>query len=276
MVKDYEQLREGNKQPILNIMALPFLPENAPNKYRRDERFHKCNSTNFGYFDGVPMLVGSEKLAIGGGGEPLVDLKIKPKDSVYPQGQGSGLPSLAAFDRRPFHHTAGQTAADREVAGKPKQRFNGQQRPPLQERGKQRCDDHTALAVVSYQLAAAASDEYLQRRQEYKQYKLRTEKHTPFHHTAGQTAADREVAGKQIKSFNGQQRPPLQERGKQRCDDHTAPAVMSYQLAAAALDEYLQRRQEYKQYKLRTEKHTERGKERCDDHAAPAVMSYQL
>lgn len=44
------------------------------------------------------MLVGSAKPGIGG--ELLADQKIKPKYSVYPQGQGSHLPSWVAFDKQ--------------------------------------------------------------------------------------------------------------------------------------------------------------------------------
>ncbi|XP_068557997.1 serine/threonine-protein kinase Nek5-like isoform X1 [Cebidichthys violaceus] len=104
---------------------------------------------------------------------------------------------------KPLH----QRVADREAAGQQKQRFNGQQPvghyqhhyaqldafqrrnkedvlplpppppppppPPLQEREKERCEDHT---VEPYQLVAAARNEYLQRRHEANQYKLRAEK----------------------------------------------------------------------------------------------------
>lgn len=44
------------------------------------------------------MLVGSEKPGIGG--ELLVGQKIKPKFTVYPRGQGSPLPTWAAFDKQ--------------------------------------------------------------------------------------------------------------------------------------------------------------------------------
>uniref|UniRef100_A0A7N6BAF0 EF-hand domain-containing family member C2 n=1 Tax=Anabas testudineus TaxID=64144 RepID=A0A7N6BAF0_ANATE len=77
-------------------MALPFLPGNSSNKYLGKERFHK--SQHFDYSNGVPMLVGSEKPGIGG--ELLVGQKIKPKYTVYPKGQGRGLPSWVAFDKQ--------------------------------------------------------------------------------------------------------------------------------------------------------------------------------
>ncbi|XP_056282264.1 serine/threonine-protein kinase Nek5 isoform X2 [Pseudoliparis swirei] len=92
-----------------------------------------------------------------------------------------------------------QRAADRDAAGPQNQRFNGQkpvghyqhhyaqldafQRrneedvlpppSPLLPPQKERCEDHT---VEPYQLVAAAHHEYLQRRQEANQYKLRAEK----------------------------------------------------------------------------------------------------
>ncbi|KAL6100548.1 nek5 [Pungitius sinensis] len=105
---------------------------------------------------------------------------------------------------KPFH----QRAADKEDEGQTNRRFNGQQPvahyqhhyaqldafqrrnredallppppppllppPPLpQEREKERSEEHT---VEPYQLVAAARDEYLQRRHEANQYKLRAEK----------------------------------------------------------------------------------------------------
>ncbi|XP_034417367.1 serine/threonine-protein kinase Nek5 isoform X2 [Cyclopterus lumpus] len=100
---------------------------------------------------------------------------------------------------KPLH----QRAADRDAAGQQNQRFNGQKAvghyqhhyaqldafqrrnkedvlppptpplPPPQEREKERCEVHT---VEPYQLVAAARNEYLQRRQEANQYKLRAEK----------------------------------------------------------------------------------------------------
>ncbi|XP_040004454.1 serine/threonine-protein kinase Nek5-like isoform X2 [Xiphias gladius] len=104
-------------------------------------------------------------------------------------------------------------------------------------------------------------------------------RHKPLHQRAGQPAADTEVAGQQPQRFNGKQPvshyqhyhaqlhafqrrnkedvlppPPPQEREKGRCEDHAAPPVEPYQLVAAARDEYLQRRQEANQYKLRAEK----------------------
>ncbi|XP_030614424.1 serine/threonine-protein kinase Nek5 isoform X2 [Archocentrus centrarchus] len=99
--------------------------------------------------------------------------------------------------------------------------------------------------------------------------------HKPPHRREGQLAANREFAG--IQRFNGQQPvthyqhyhaqldafqrrnkedvvPPPQERPKERCEDQAAPPVEPYQLVAAARNEYLQRRREANQYKLRAEK----------------------
>lgn len=60
------------------------------------EKFHK--SQHFDYSNALPMLVGSEKPGIGG--ELLVGQKIKPKYSVYPRGEGSGLPAWVVFDKQ--------------------------------------------------------------------------------------------------------------------------------------------------------------------------------
>ncbi|KAM9850647.1 serine/threonine-protein kinase Nek5 [Aulostomus maculatus] len=48
--------------------------------------------------------------------------------------------------------------------------------------------------------------------------------------------------------------PPPHERQQKPCGDHPAPPVEPYQLVAAARHEYLQRRQEANQYKLRAQK----------------------
>ncbi|XP_045910734.1 serine/threonine-protein kinase Nek5-like isoform X2 [Micropterus dolomieu] len=102
---------------------------------------------------------------------------------------------------KPPQQRAARPAADREAAGQQNRRFNGQQPvrhyqhyhaqldgfqrrnkedvppppppPPPGEREKERCEDHV---VEPYQLVAAARNEYLQRRQEANQYKLRAEK----------------------------------------------------------------------------------------------------
>uniref|UniRef100_A0A673C7B2 EF-hand domain (C-terminal) containing 2 n=1 Tax=Sphaeramia orbicularis TaxID=375764 RepID=A0A673C7B2_9TELE len=77
-------------------MALPLLPGNSPNKQLGKEGFHK--SHHFVYSNGVPLFIGSEKPGIGG--ELLIGQKVKPNYSVYPKGQGSGLPSWVAFDKQ--------------------------------------------------------------------------------------------------------------------------------------------------------------------------------
>ncbi|XP_035460181.2 serine/threonine-protein kinase Nek5-like isoform X1 [Scophthalmus maximus] len=111
----------------------------------------------------------------------------------------------------------------------------------------------------------------------------------PLHQRAGRPAADRDIAGRQDHKcrFNDQQPvghyqhyhaqldafqrrdredvppppllplplppPPPHER-EQRCEDLTVPPLEPYQLVAAARHEYLQRRLEANQYKLRAEK----------------------
>ncbi|XP_047457233.1 serine/threonine-protein kinase Nek5-like [Mugil cephalus] len=101
----------------------------------------------------------------------------------------------------------------------------------------------------------------------------------PLNQRAGQPPADRHFAGKQ--RFNGQQPlhryqhyhaqldafqmnkedvppppppPPPPPASQERCEDYAAPPVQPYQCVAAARNEYLQRRQEANQYKLRAEK----------------------
>ncbi|XP_040912645.1 serine/threonine-protein kinase Nek5-like isoform X2 [Toxotes jaculatrix] len=104
--------------------------------------------------------------------------------------------------------------------------------------------------------------------------------HKPVRQRAGRAAADRDVSGQQSQRFDVQQPvshyqryhaqldafqrrnkedvlppPPLpQEREGERCEDLAAPPVEPYQLVAVARNEYLQRRQEANQYKLRAER----------------------
>ncbi|XP_005751988.1 serine/threonine-protein kinase Nek5 [Pundamilia nyererei] len=115
-------------------------------------------------------------------------------------------------------------------------------------------------------------------------WKVPLKAYTPTHHKPpqrreAQLAANREFPG--IQRFNGQQPvshyqhyhaqldafqrrnkedvlplplPPV-ERPKEQCEDQAAPcSVEPYQLVAAARNEYLQRRQEANDYKLRAEK----------------------
>uniref|UniRef100_F7E245 EF-hand domain-containing family member C2 n=1 Tax=Callithrix jacchus TaxID=9483 RepID=F7E245_CALJA len=60
------------------------------------EKFHK--SQHWGFCNNVMMLVSEEKPGIGG--EPLLGQKIKPKCTIYPQGDGSNVPSWVAFDKQ--------------------------------------------------------------------------------------------------------------------------------------------------------------------------------
>ncbi|XP_071085308.1 EF-hand domain-containing family member C2-like isoform X1 [Haliotis cracherodii] len=77
-------------------MALPFLPGNSFNgsmgktKYHKSHHFDNCND--------VSMLVGHEKPGIGG--EPLLGQNLRPKNSVFPSGEGSNVPAWVAFDRQ--------------------------------------------------------------------------------------------------------------------------------------------------------------------------------
>ncbi|XP_072253507.1 serine/threonine-protein kinase Nek5-like [Leuresthes tenuis] len=114
-------------------------------------------------------------------------------------------------------------------------------------------------------------------------FRLNTPAHyKPPHQRAGQPAADRESAVNQrisdqqpislyhhyhaqLDAFQRRNKqdtsppppPPPPERAKDvmlQCEDQDAPPVEPYQLVAAARNEYLQRRQEANQYKLRAEK----------------------
>ncbi|XP_046566308.1 EF-hand domain-containing family member C2-like isoform X2 [Haliotis rubra] len=77
-------------------MALPFLPGNSftssmgKTKYHKSHHFDNCND--------VSMLVGHEKPGIGG--EPLLGQKLRPKNSVFPSGEGTNVPAWVAFDRQ--------------------------------------------------------------------------------------------------------------------------------------------------------------------------------
>ncbi|XP_039250468.1 EF-hand domain-containing family member C2-like isoform X2 [Styela clava] len=77
-------------------MSLPCLPGNNFNLRLGKERFHK--SHHFDYNNEVAMLTGEEKPGIGG--EPLLGQKKKPKNSVFPRGEGSNAPTWVAFDRQ--------------------------------------------------------------------------------------------------------------------------------------------------------------------------------
>lgn len=77
-------------------MALPFLPGNSFNSAVGKNKHHK--SHHFDVSNDVSMLVGENKPGIGG--EPLRGQKLKPKNSMYPKGEGSSLPAWVAFDRQ--------------------------------------------------------------------------------------------------------------------------------------------------------------------------------
>nr|KAG5693048.1 hypothetical protein BaRGS_028808 [Batillaria attramentaria] len=59
-------------------------------------KYHK--SHHFDVANDVSMLVGEHKPGIGG--EPLPFQKSKPRQSVFPKGEGSNLPAWVAFDRQ--------------------------------------------------------------------------------------------------------------------------------------------------------------------------------
>lgn len=77
-------------------MALPFLPGNNFNpglgktKHHKSHHFDVCNETS--------LMVGEYKPGIGG--EPLLGQKTRPRNSKFPKGEGSSLPSWVAFDRQ--------------------------------------------------------------------------------------------------------------------------------------------------------------------------------
>ena len=59
-------------------------------------KYHK--SHHFDYANEVSMMVGAEKPGIGG--EALLGQKYKPRNTVFPKGEGSNLPVWVAFDRQ--------------------------------------------------------------------------------------------------------------------------------------------------------------------------------
>ncbi|XP_028731729.1 EF-hand domain-containing family member C2 [Peromyscus leucopus] len=77
-------------------MALPLLPGNSFNRNAGKEKFHK--SQHWGFCNNVRMLVSDEKPGIGG--ELLPGQKIRPKNTVYPKGDGADAPSWVAFDKQ--------------------------------------------------------------------------------------------------------------------------------------------------------------------------------
>ncbi|CAL1546448.1 unnamed protein product [Lymnaea stagnalis] len=77
-------------------MALPFLPGNSFNKSLGKTKFHK--SHHFDVENETSLMVGAQKPGIGG--EPLLGQKYKPRNTVFPRGDGTYLPSWVAFDRQ--------------------------------------------------------------------------------------------------------------------------------------------------------------------------------
>ncbi|XP_051565641.1 EF-hand domain-containing family member C2 [Myxocyprinus asiaticus] len=77
-------------------MALPMLPGNSVNKNLGRDKFHK--SQHFDYSNGVAMVVGEEKPAIGG--ELLLGQRTRSKYSLFPKGEGSDAPAWLAFDKQ--------------------------------------------------------------------------------------------------------------------------------------------------------------------------------
>lgn len=77
-------------------MALPFLPGNSFNKNLGKTKYHL--SHHFDYANDTAMMVGAEKPGVGG--EALLGQKYKPRNTVFPKGDGSNLPAWVAFDRQ--------------------------------------------------------------------------------------------------------------------------------------------------------------------------------
>lgn len=77
-------------------MSLPFLPGNTfdrkigQNKHHLSHHFDKNND--------VQMMVGERKPGIGG--VPLAGQDLRPRNSVYPKGEGSDKPAWVAFDKQ--------------------------------------------------------------------------------------------------------------------------------------------------------------------------------
>ncbi|XP_006148924.1 EF-hand domain-containing family member C2 [Tupaia chinensis] len=77
-------------------MALPLVPGNSVNRNIGKEKFHK--SQHWGFCNNVRMLVSDGKPGIGG--EPLPGQKTKPRNTTYPKGEGSAVPSWVVFDKQ--------------------------------------------------------------------------------------------------------------------------------------------------------------------------------
>ncbi|CAF0744089.1 unnamed protein product [Rotaria sp. Silwood1] len=76
-------------------MALPFLPGNTFERKIGKDKFHLTHQ--FDKYNGVGMLTGNK---LGVGGVPLAGEDLRPKNSVYPRGEGPDRPAWLAFDKQ--------------------------------------------------------------------------------------------------------------------------------------------------------------------------------
>ncbi|CAF1645758.1 unnamed protein product [Adineta ricciae] len=76
-------------------MALPFLPGNTFDRKIGKDKFHL--SHQFDKYNGVAMSTGTQ---LGVGGVPLPGEDLRPKNSVYPRGEGPDRPAWLAFDKQ--------------------------------------------------------------------------------------------------------------------------------------------------------------------------------
>ncbi|CAF1268119.1 unnamed protein product [Adineta steineri] len=76
-------------------MALPFLPGNTFERKIGKDKFHLAHQ--FDKYNGVAMQTGTQ---LGVGGVPLPGEDLRPKNSVYPRGEGPDRPAWLAFDKQ--------------------------------------------------------------------------------------------------------------------------------------------------------------------------------
>lgn len=77
-------------------MSLPFLPGNSFDRKIGQTRHHL--SHHFDTHNGVNMFVGEQKPGVGG--TPMAGQDLRPKNSVYPHGEGSDKPAWVVFDKQ--------------------------------------------------------------------------------------------------------------------------------------------------------------------------------
>jgi hypothetical protein len=77
-------------------MSLPFLPGNSFDRKVGQNKHHL--SHHFDKYNGVNYNTGERKPGIGG--DPLPGQDLRPKNSVYPRGEGSDKPAWVAFDKQ--------------------------------------------------------------------------------------------------------------------------------------------------------------------------------